>query len=227
MQAVAKVQLAAQTGNVGVERAGVTARAVIAPDGFVQVIPVQRLAAVAQKQKQQVIFLAGQVHFLLTAQHTAGRSVNRILPHCVDGGAAPGAPQHTFHPGYKLSRGKRLDDVIIRAAVQPAHPLCHGVLGCDEDAGRARGPNVRQQIVPIQMGHHHIEQHQIIAVLFQQICRRAAVGHGLTAVARLRQDAPYQHGNSGFVVHNQNRLHSTIPLYNPYCTTECYISVNF
>ena len=66
-----------------------------------------------------------------------------------------------------------------------------------------------------------------IAVLFQQICRRAAVGHGLAAVTRLRQDAPHQHGNGGFIVHNQNRIHSTIPLYNPYCTTECYISVNF
>ena len=52
VQAVAKVQLAAQTGNVGVERAGVAARAVIAPDGFVQVIPVQRLTAVAQKQQK-------------------------------------------------------------------------------------------------------------------------------------------------------------------------------
>ena len=212
---------------MGVKRAGVTARAVIAPDGFVQIIPVQRPAAVAQKQKQQVIFLAGQVHFLLTAQHTAGCSVHRVLPHRVDSGAAPGAPQHTFHPGHKLGRGKRLDDVIIRAAVQPAHPLSHSVLRRDEDAGRARGPQVRQQIVPVQIGHHHIEQHQIIAVLFQQICRCAAVGHGLAAVARLRQDAPHQHGNGGFIVHNQNRIHSTIPLYNPYCTTECYISVNF
>ena len=52
VQAVAKVQLAAQTGNVGVERAGVAARAVIAPVGFVQVIPVQRLTAVAQKQQK-------------------------------------------------------------------------------------------------------------------------------------------------------------------------------
>ena len=45
--AVAKAQLAAQAGNVGVKRAGVTARAVIAPDGVVQVIPVQRPAPVA------------------------------------------------------------------------------------------------------------------------------------------------------------------------------------
>ena len=49
VQAVAKVQLAAQAGNVGVKRAGVTARAVIAPNGFVQLIPVQRPAPVAQK----------------------------------------------------------------------------------------------------------------------------------------------------------------------------------
>ena len=155
------------------------------------------------------------MHFLLTAQHTAGRSVHRILPHRIDGGAAPGAPQHAFHPGHQLGRGKRLDDVIIRAAVQPAHPLSHSVLRCDEDAGRARGPQVRQQIVPVQMGHHHIEQHQIIAVLFQQICRRAAVGHGLTAVASLRQDAPHQHGNGGFIVHNQNRIHTAILPYTP------------
>ena len=167
------------------------------------------------------------MHFLLTAQHTAGRSVHRILPHRIDGGAAPGAPQHAFHPGHELGGGKRLNDVIIRAAVQPAHPLSHSVLRRDEDAGRARGPQVRQQIVPVQMGHHHIEQHEIIMVLFQQIRRRAAVGHGLAAVTRLRQDAPHQHGNGGFIVHNQNRIHSTIPLYNPYCTTECYISVNF
>ena len=33
--------------------------------------------------------------------------------------------------------------------------------------------------------------------------------------------------DDGKAVHNQNRIHSTIPLYNPYCTTECYISVNF
>ena len=51
-QTVAKVQLAAQAGNVGVKRAGVTARAVIAPNGFVQIIPVQRPAAVAQKQEK-------------------------------------------------------------------------------------------------------------------------------------------------------------------------------
>ena len=52
VQAVAKVQLAAQTGNVGVERAGVTARAVIAPDSFIQIIPVQSPTAVAQKQQK-------------------------------------------------------------------------------------------------------------------------------------------------------------------------------
>ena len=44
--------LLALAGNVGVKRTGVTARAVIAPDGFVQVIPVQRPAAVAQKQEK-------------------------------------------------------------------------------------------------------------------------------------------------------------------------------
>ena len=63
-QAVAKVQLAAQAGNVGVKRAGVTARAVIAPDGFVQIIPVQRPAAVAQKQKQQVIGISDSLLLL-------------------------------------------------------------------------------------------------------------------------------------------------------------------
>lgn len=52
VQAVAKAQLAAQAGNVGVKRAGVTARAVIALDGFVQIIPVQRPAPVAQKQQK-------------------------------------------------------------------------------------------------------------------------------------------------------------------------------
>ena len=86
--------------------------------------------------------------------------------------------------------------------MQAAHAVLYRRLGRDEDAGCAGGADIVQQVVAVDLGHHNIQQHQVVLFFLQQIGGFDAVGHGLAAVACVGQDAAYQHGDSLFVVYN-------------------------
>ena len=51
-QAVAQMQFAAQPGDMGIQRAGAVGNVILAPDGLVQIVPVECAAAVTQEKQQ-------------------------------------------------------------------------------------------------------------------------------------------------------------------------------
>ena len=187
---------------MGIQRAGVVVQKLFAPDGVVQIIAVQNIATAAQQQQQQLVFLGGQRHDSAVLRYGAGGGVHRDIP-CGKHRHTPPCPaQNALDPRHQLGGGKGLDDVIVRAAVQPLHPVGYGRLGGDENAGRAGGAYVAQQVIAVHTGHHNIQQNKVVLVLLQQIGGSRPVVYRLAGVPGGGQHAAYQGGDGRFVIDN-------------------------
>ena len=84
------------------------------------------------------------------------------------------------HPGLDLHDLERLGDIVHGPQLEPTGLVLDLVQGGDKDHRDIAGPFVRFQsgahLVPVYIGHHDVEQHQVDIVLLQILQRLGAAG---------------------------------------------------
>ena len=71
------------------------------------------------------------------------------------------APHDRPDPGNELAKAEGLDDVVIRAQLQPHHPVDLGAARRDDqDRDRRAGPQLLAEVVAVDIGQAQVEQHQ-------------------------------------------------------------------
>ena len=123
------MQFFAQAVDVDVYRARPSI-AVQAPDPLIQGLAVEQLPPGTDKGQQQIKLPGRQLYAGAVLGDDVVVRVDDGIESLQCGGPAAGVAQQAFHPGQQLRRGKGLDDVVIRAQPQPAHPVLHRGFGC-------------------------------------------------------------------------------------------------
>ena len=119
---VLPAQLFAQPLDVQIH--GLAAVAVLAaPDVLVDRLAVERGAGVAGEKQQQVIFLMRERDLLRAAPDLHGARVDAQPADLDHGVGLVVTPQHDVHAREQLHDLKGLDDIVLRAHAQAAHPV--------------------------------------------------------------------------------------------------------
>ena len=138
--------LAAQVADVHVERVRAEAE-VVAPDALVDHRAREHLARVAQEQLEQRELGARQLDRLAVARHLARPRVQleiaerELLALVVRGDTAKQRAQ----PREQLVEGERLDEVVVRARVEPGHAVVHGAARGEHEDGHVVPPARRRR----------------------------------------------------------------------------------
>ena len=183
-----------------------------APDPLIQNITVERLSPRPHQNQQQRKLPRGQLHRAPVLGHGAVVRVYLGIEHPQRRRPPPGVAQKSLDPGQQLRRGKRLDDVVIRAQLQPAHPVRHGVFRRQKDDRRAGWRNVVHQCKAVHARQHDVQQHQIKLLLFQQVGGLLAVAGQHKRLPQRLQRHLNEPGNMRLIIHDQNRKHRVFPL---------------
>lgn len=141
---------------------------------------------VPQQQQEQVVLLGGQRHHGAALPDSVGPGVHfhvlhpQLPLHAVE-------PEDVLHPEYQLLQLKGLHQIVVRPHVEPAGlvgdlPLCG-----DEDGRNAVLPQVGEQLVPVDLGQHDVQQRQGVPVLLDQIRPRLPVKSQLHLIPSLGQ----------------------------------------
>ena len=120
---------------------------------------------VLQQKPQQAVLLVGQVYIDAADRHAVAGVVQQDLMEAVDAGMSLGlrAAEGCPHPAQELHDAKRLGDIIVRTAIQPAHGVQLTGFGRDHDDGQPpQGGGVAQLFQDgkaIFARQHHIQDH--------------------------------------------------------------------
>ncbi len=116
------------------------------------------------------------------ARHAVRGQVHRqvgVFQHLLRG-VGPGPPDHRAQPRHQLARAERLDDVVVGAAVEAAHPVgLLGARGQHDDRhrpGRGCAADLPAHLDPRDQRQHPVEQHRIGLALGDAQQRLLAVG---------------------------------------------------
>ena len=92
--------------------------------------------------------------------HHAGR---RSVKHGAGALRVGRPPQHRLGAGDELVEAERLLEVVVATERQPAHLVLDRVAGGEEQHRRAIAVEAQApaHLEPVEVGHHHVEQHQI------------------------------------------------------------------
>ena len=108
-------------------------------------------------------------------------------------------------PGQQLLVGEGLDQVVVGAAVEPAHPVGGGVArGQHQDRQVAFRPQPPADLQAVDPGEHHVQDRQVGHPLAGPGEGDRAVGSDLDLVALVDQGAPKRGGDLGVVVDHQD-----------------------
>src|SRR6266540_2868363 len=176
-----RVELAAQVVDVGLDDAVVAAE-VVAPHVVEDLALGQYPARVGHEVAQQLELGGRQRH-----PGAAPPDLVRLLVQLQVGEGEPGrtrlaagAPQHRADPRGQLLEAERLGDVVVAAEGQAADLVVGRVPGGQEHHG-GTGTGVAQlpdDLEAVQVGQHHVEHHEIRALLAGQLHRLGTVGRG-------------------------------------------------
>src|SRR5580704_9624605 len=199
-------ELAAQPGNVHVERLGRRPPLGV-PDLAHDLLAGDHLARLAQQDPQQVEFLGGQVELDLTVPGSPGI---RVDPHAERGRSLRRpAPQQGPDPGQQFGQPERLGDVIVGARVEADHRV-HFVGPCGEDQhgyGIPTGPDPPTHLEPVEFGQADVEQDQVDAFSQRPVERARPVRRDVHLVSLPPQRAGQGFGDRGIVLGEQHASH--------------------
>ena len=112
--------------------------------------------------------------------------VDREVRHGEDiGRAAAVLARDDTQPRQKLIKRKRLDEIVVRAGIQPVHAVGHAVFRREKKDRRlvAVGAHLRQHRKPVHARHHHVEHDGVIFRALKIVERLHAVKAAVNAVA--------------------------------------------
>ena len=88
--------------------------------------------------------------------------------------------QERAHPACELGHRERLGDIVVGAELEPEHPVQLGVLrGEHDDRKVALGTDGAADFGARELGHHHVEQEQVVTAAARGFERRFAVFHAV------------------------------------------------
>ena len=188
----------------------VIARELIPPNDCQQVIPREHAPRRRGQRVQQLNLPPRQVQLVPGQRDGQRRQVNRQLAdhqHFLFRRRRD-APKHRANPRHHLAGGKRLDDVIVRADIQPENPIRVLVLGGNHQNRHARHPaDAAADLQSVQPRQHDIQQDQ-------RRLGRVEQGERLLAGLRRQHRPPLffdvlrqNIDDLRVVVHHQNRIH--------------------
>ena len=156
---------------------------------------------------QQGEFLVGQVDALALTGDAAAQQVQLQVGDVETFDLARrAATQQGAYPRQQLGIGKRLDQIVVGAQFQPAHPVFHRIAGGEEQHRRVRRALAHHlhQLPAIEPGQHDVEDYQIERFLLDQVFAVDAVARDLHPVAGLLQPSLEVVGRLGLVLYHQN-----------------------
>ena len=164
----------------------------------------------AQEALQQRELARAQVELVARHGHHAAALVE--LDRAVDEldrigmGHARGTPAQGAQPGRQLGEGERLDEVVVGAGVEAAHPVTHRVArGQHEDRHLgALGAQAARDVQPGQLGQSDVQDDRLDpGRLGRDFEALFTVGRELDDVAVVGQQARQQPAELGVVLHEE------------------------
>ena len=137
---------------------GLAAVAVLAaPDVLIDRLAVERGVGVAGEKQQQVIFLVRERDLLRAAPDLHGARVDAQPADLDDGVGLVVAPQHDVHARKQFEHLEGLDDVILRAHAQAAHPVVDRAARGQKNDRDAQRADVFHELKAVGVRQHHVE----------------------------------------------------------------------
>ena len=137
----------------------------------------------------------------------AGGAVHPQVPHGDDVAdlVAAAADQHP-QPGQQFGQRKGLDEVIVGAAVQPAHPVLDPVPRGQQQHGGlvAGGTAAAQHLQPVHPRQHHVQHHGVVFPARQIFQRVVPVQAAVHAVMGGRELLDQQGVHLRLILHHQD-----------------------
>ena len=130
--------------------------------------------------QQQLELLRGQLHRPAGARHPARRAQSTTSVSTVRRSTSAGlsAAGHGADAGQQLGEGERLDDVVVRARIEPHHAVLERVARGQNNHRRleAAAPDRREDLDAVPAGQTQVEQDEVETVRRQAKERRLAGG---------------------------------------------------
>ncbi len=117
-------------------------------------------------------------------------------------------PEHGLHPREQLHYLKRLDKIVVRAQAQALHLVGHGALRCEKNHGNAQRLYEIQQLVAADLRQHDVQQHEVEALLLQQVRRLQPVVGADAGIPRLREVHLDKIVDGPLVLHDKYPVHA-------------------
>ncbi len=177
------------------------------PDGLDDLRPGQHPARMAEEELEQGELLRRQVKLGPGPPGALGRRVQPEVTLGQDHRAGPVVPPgQRAQPRGQLEQAERLDQVVVRARVEPPDPVADPVPGRQH---QHRNPDARlaqppAHTDPVQAGQHDIQHDRPVGVLRRQPQPLQAVRGDVHRVALLLQRALEQPGHPGLVLDHEH-----------------------
>ena len=174
----------AQLGDVNVHRAGIEV-VVIDPDGLQGEVALQDLVHVGAQQAQQLALLGGEVVTLVVGEQHLALGVEGEFADLVNGDffalLALDAAQDGLDAHHELLHREGLGDVVVGTNLEALENVLLQGLGGEEDDGHIAvdGADFLCQLVAVLLGHHHVEQADVIFALEESLVTGLSIGKQL------------------------------------------------
>ena len=157
-------QLAAEGRHVHVDGLG-RAVPVRVPDLLQDGLAADDGPRILGEKSQEIELLGRQGHLGPVDEDPSGTAIDGEGPEDLDlvqPGRLSAAPHDGADPGDQLPEAERLDDVVVRAQLQPDHPIDLGAASGDhQDRDGRPGPQLLAEVVAVHVGQAQVEKHHL------------------------------------------------------------------
>ena len=166
------------------------------------------------QQLDQGVLAGGERHVDAVAGDQAPGGVDRDVADLDHGvGHACAAANQRAEASEQLGESKRLDDIIIRAGVEPAHAVADTVAGGEDEHGGFSGlPQSSQNLEAVQAGEQQVEHDRLVFASLGFEEPFAAVGGLIGGVALFAKRLHQRLEQIGFVFDHEH-AHGRAPLF--------------
>ena len=199
---------------MGVHGAGGSFK-VVAPNAVQELFPAEHLTGIGHKKGQQLILLVGQGDLPAVQPDLAGSRLEGDLPGADRSGrGGGGTAQEGVHLGQQHPGAKGLGHIVIRTIVVAPELVLLPALGCHHDDRHiSHFPRQLADGKAIQVGHHHIQNHQLHRMILQHDKGIYAISSGKTGMSAFSHIVHNNVLHSLFIFDDQNVCQRNHPFF--------------
>jgi len=159
----------------------------------------------SQKVREESELPSGTADQPLATVHLARLDLERQVGKLQDGRRRRRPPKQGPDAGQQLGVGKRLDQLVVGAAVEPPDPIRRCGASCQKQDGQlAIGSQLSADLQAVHPGHHDVEHHQVGPPVPGLVEGRRPAQGDVDLVTLRPEDALNRGRNQGIVVHDQD-----------------------